>query len=171
MVLCPHSEFLYSGIVLVLLGGALRLILQRQRQAEAYQPLPQVSHQPGDVEHANPLRTTSFASYARLSAGNSSRVNQRTSAASLPALRSPPTRDTRNQSARSDTDSPLVVANHALIHAQHLTRFDHQSSFFARLTRHRFAQSLSAFEDAARQRPLAQQRRWFLAGLAERGSP
>ncbi len=53
----------------------------------------------------------------------------------------------------------LVVSDHTFIYAQHLTRLDQQSRFFAGFTGHRFAQSFTAFEDSAGQRPLAQQRR------------
>src|SRR6202140_2208468 len=53
----------------------------------------------------------------------------------------------------------LVVSNQTLIHAQHLIRLDDQSCLLASFTDHRFAQSFTAFEDAARQGPLPKQRR------------
>jgi hypothetical protein len=56
----------------------------------------------------------------------------------------------------------LVVSDHTFIYAQHLARLDHQSRLFVGFTGHRFAQSFAAFEDAAGQRPLAQQR-WLSA--------
>jgi ubiquinone/menaquinone biosynthesis C-methylase UbiE len=57
---------------------------------------PQPAPTPSNVKYpalhvlARPLRTTSLASWARPRAGSSSRVNQHTSAASLPAFSSPP---------------------------------------------------------------------------------
>ena len=53
---------------------------------------------------------------------------------------------------------PSSASYHTLIHAQHLAGFNHQSGFFAGFADHSFAQSFAAFENAAGQRPLAEQR-------------
>ena len=55
-------------------------------------------------------------------------------------------------------DAAFVVSDYAFIHAQHLTRLNHQPSFFAGFTGYGFAQGFSAFENSAGEGPLAQQR-------------